>query len=185
MYKLLSTVFILSILFIYSCSNKPAKEKANFIDVASYLKGQLAYLDTVPFAILKTSLKDTVYTDSVFITKEQLRSVVDAYLLPQLEKEAFENSFEESSFMDAGINTITLTYNALDKSLPLQRVDVYVNPETQQIKRLYLVRQQQIKDTSVSQQLLWNHNSSCTVITTLQTGREQEKITTEKITWNE
>jgi hypothetical protein len=185
MHKFLSAAIICSIFFVYSCKSKPAKEKATFMDVASYLKGQLAYLDTVPFAILKTTFKDTIYSDSIYIKKEQLRSLVSSYLLPQLEKESFENSFSENTFIDATINTITLTYNAVDKTLPIQRIDVYVNPETEQIKRIYMVRQEQLKDTSLSQQLLWNHNSSCTIITTYQTGKGQETIINEKITWNE
>jgi hypothetical protein len=184
MQKLLNTVILICLITAISCNSKPPKEKANFMDVAAYLKGQLAYLDTVPLALLKTTLKDTVYSDSVFIKKEELRSLVDAYLVSQLEKEAFENSFEETSFMDATINTITLTYQAIDKELPLQRIDVYVDPETQEIKRMYLVRQEQKKDTSLSQQLLWKHNSSCTIITSQQL-KGQETITNEKIAWNE
>jgi hypothetical protein len=184
MQKLFRAVILIVILTAGSCNNKPPKEKANFMDVAGYLKGQLAYLDTVPLALLKTTLKDTMYTDSVFIKKEELRSLVDSYLVSQLEKEAFENSFEETSFMDATINTITLTYQAVDKELPVQRIDVYVDPETQEIKRMYLVRQEQKKDTSFSQQLLWKHNSSCTVISTQQV-KQQETITNEKISWNE
>lgn len=184
MQKLFSAIILLSVIAVSSCKNNPAKEKANFMDVAGYLKGQLAYLDTVPLALLKTTLKDTVYTDSVFIQKEQLRSSVASYFQPQLEKENFENSFDETSFLDASINTITLTYQAIDKNLPIQRIDVYVNPETEQIKRIYLVRQEQKKDTSVSQQLLWRHNTGCTFITTYQT-KQQEIITNEKISWNE
>jgi hypothetical protein len=185
MYKLLNIAIISSVLLFYSCNNQPEKEKATFIDVAGYLKGQLAFLDTVPLALLKTSLIDTVYTDSMFIQKEKLRAIVNNFLLPQLDKGTFEKSFEETTFMDASINTITLTYNAIDKTLPVQRIDVYVNPETEQIKRIYLVRQQQLKDTTLSQQLLWNHNSSCTIISNRQTSKGEETNTTEKITWNE
>lgn len=184
MQKLLSLAITFFLLALTSCTNKEAKEKANFMDVAGYLKGQLAYLDTVPLALLKTTLRDTIYTDSVFIQKNQLLSLVTPYLSSQLEKGSFENSFEETSFADATINTITLTYNALDKNLPIQRIDVYVNPETEQIKRIYLVRQEQKKDTSVSQQLIWRHNAGCTLITTSQT-KQQELIRNEKISWNE
>ncbi|HEX4956724.1 MAG TPA: hypothetical protein VFV46_00995 [Lacibacter sp.] len=177
--------FVLIYLFtIGSCSDKPSKEKAGFMDVAGYLKGQLAYLDTVPLALLKTTLQDTVYTDSVFIQKAQLRTAITPYLQSQLDKEQFESSFEETSFLDASINTVTLTYNAINNNLPIQRIDVYVDPETEQIKRVYLVRQELKKDTSVSQQLLWRHNSGCTFITTYQT-KQQEFTTNEKISWNE
>lgn len=184
MQKLFSA-FILIVLFAATgCKDKPAKEKATFMDVAGYLKGQLGYLDTVPLALLKTTLKDTIYTDSVFIKKEQLRTLVEPYFQSQLEKENFENSFEETSFADATINTITLTYNAIDKNAPIQRIDVYVNPETEQIKKVYLIRQEIKNDTSVSQQLLWRHNTGCTFITTQQT-KQQEITTNEKISWNE
>lgn len=187
MYKLF--VFVCFVLMISNgCKSKTAKthkEPVDYIDVTAYLKGQLAYLDTVPFAFLKTTLKDSVYGDSVFITKKQLNEIAGRFLTPQLEKKKFEELYNETSFIDASINTITLTYQPEDAGLPVQRVDVYVNPENGEIKKLYLVRIETKGDSVISQQLLWKHNKSCTLITTKRKGNDPEINISEKINWND
>ncbi|MBX9784683.1 MAG: hypothetical protein K2X48_15450 [Chitinophagaceae bacterium] len=187
MYKLFVLVCFV---FIVSngCKNKSAKVKkgpVNYIDVTSYIKGQLAYLDTVPFAFLKTTLKDSVYGDSVFITKQQLNEIAGKFLIPELEKSKFEELYNETSFMDASINTITLTYQPEDAALPVQRVDVYANPENGEIKKIYIIRNEVKGDSVIHQQLLWKHNKSCTLITTKRKGDAPEINISEKINWND
>ena len=182
----LSLVLVIA-LTVFSC-NSPAseKEKPEFIDVTAYLKGQIAYIDTVPFAFEKTIFRDSVYTDTSFLTKEQLKSIVLAFLTEELEKNNFQKLYTESSFADASTNFITLTYEPEEKKdLPVQRVDVYVSPETQEIEKLFIVRKNENKDSSLTQQLLWKHNKSCKLITTVYKPNGAEQVISEKINWND
>ncbi len=164
-----------------SCKNATESEVKNFIDISGYLKGQLAYLDTVPYAFLKVTLKDTVYADSIFLTKKQVNEIINSFLVKELEKKEFEKRFDETTFLDGTINTLTLTYQPKNTSEMIQRVDVYVNPETEQISKIYIVREKDL----VSQQLLWKHNSSFTLITTTMDKQNNETVKTEKVIWNE
>ena len=175
---------VASFFTISSCRNAK-KEPKDYIDVSSYLKGQLRYIDTVPFAFLKVTQKDSVLTDSQFITKEQVKQIADQFLIEELEKKNFEKNFKETSFADATIHTITITYEAINTSCPVSRVDVYVNPEKEQISQLYLVRYKENSDSVISQQMLWKHNKSFTLITSVTKKNEPEKITTERVIWDE
>ena len=179
--------FLAFTITILSCtSSETGKDKPEFIDVASYLKGQLAYMDTIPFAFEKTVLHDSVYTDTTFLSKEQLKAIVLAFLPEDLEQKTFQKLYTETSFADASTNFITLTYEPEGKKdLPVQRIDVYVNPETQQIAKLFMVRKADTKDSSLTQQLLWKHNKSCKLITTVYKANDQEKVLSEKINWND
>lgn len=171
----------------FGCRTK-AKNKnkpQTYIDIAAYLKGQMAYLDTVPFALLRLTQKDSATFDSAFIAKADLQKVVNSFIVPELEKKKFEESFAETSFGDATINTITITYNAIDSINPLQRIDVYVNPENNQIRQVYLVRKYEKADSSFVQQLLWKHNKNCTIITSISLKNQPDKTITEKIIWDE
>lgn len=176
--------FLIVFLSFSSCKNRNKAQK-DYIDVSSYLKGQLKYIDTVPFAFLKVIPQDSIYTDSQYISKEQVKKMLTPFLIKELEKKNFENNFQETSFADATIHTITITYEALQKNCPVSRVDVYVNPEKEQISQLYLLRYQDYKDSAVSQQLLWKHNKSFTLITSVSKKNEPEKISTEKVIWDE
>lgn len=168
---------------LFSCKNQP-KEPKDYIDISSYLKGQLKYIDTIPFAFLKVIQNDSVYTDSQFISKEQVREIVQPFLIKELEKKNFETNFKETSFADATIHTITITYESNSESCPVTRVDVYVNPEKEQISQLYIVRKKETADSSLTQQLLWKHNKSLILITSV-IKKDNEKTVTEKVIWDE
>lgn len=161
------------------------KEPKDYIDVSSYLKGQLKYIDTVPFAFLKVVQQDSIYTDSQFISKEQVKQIVGAFLIEELEKKNFENNFKETSFADATIHTVTITYEAIKSDCPLSRVDVYVNPEKEQVSQVYLVRSEEKGDSTITQQLLWKHNKSFTLITAVSKKDQPETTKTEKVIWDE
>lgn len=177
--------FLVVTSFTYSSCKNAKKVPKDYIDVSSYLKGQLRHIDTIPFAFLKVVQKDSIYTDSQYITKEQVNNIANQFLVEELEKKNFENNFHETSFADATIHTITITYEATNKNSPITRVDVYVNPEKEQISQLYLVRNQERGDSVVSQQLLWKHNKSFVLITTVTKKDGTERNLTERVIWDE
>jgi hypothetical protein len=181
---LIVTLAVASVFVFNSCKSQK-KEPKDYIDVSSYLKGQLKYIDTVPFAFLKVIQQDSIYTDSQFISKEQVKALVQPFLVKELEKKNFEDNFNETSFADASIETVTITYEAENEKLPVSRVDIYVNPEKEMISQLYLVRHESKGDSVVTQQLLWKHNKSFVLITSTTKKDQPEKIVTEKIIWDE
>ncbi len=185
MIKYMSGILFVLISLTYISCKRTKKEPKDYIDVSSYLKGQLRYIDTIPFAFLKVVQKDSIYTDSQYITKEQVKDIANQFLVEELEKKNFENNFHETSFADATIHTITITYEATNKNSPITRVDVYVNPEKEQISQLYLIRNQERGDSVVSQQLLWKHNKSFILITSVTKKDGTEKNLTERVIWDE
>ena len=93
--------------------------------------------------------------------------------------------YTEESFLDQSINTITFTYNPvtlLPDSMKLIHWDVYVDPETNTIKRVYLVKQ---IDKNKTMQLTWVSNEWCkkTIISTDEKG--ESKVESEvKLVWD-
>ncbi|RXK59747.1 hypothetical protein ESA94_11860 [Lacibacter luteus] len=177
-------VTITALSLLGSCKRKP-KEPRDYVDVSSYLKGQLKYIDTVPFAFLKVVQQDSIYTDSQFITKEQVRAILQPFLVKEIEKKNFEEYFKEVTFADETIESLTLNYEATDEDIPVTRVDIYVNPEKETITQLYLVRHEEKGDSSIVQQLLWKHNKSLVLITSKAKKDQPEKTITEKVIWDE
>lgn len=182
---LLAVALVTAVLAFNSCKNQK-KEPREYIDVSSYLKGQLKYIDSVPFAFLKVVVQqDSIYTDSQFISKEQVRAIIQPFLVKEIEKKNFEKNFRETSFADATIETVTITYEAENDQLPVSRVDIYVNPEKEMISQLYLVRHEERNDSLFIQQLLWKHNKSFVLITGRAKKNEPENIVTEKVIWDD
>lgn len=179
------TLFVILLLITGCKNNRKDKEEKSFIDVTAYMNGQLKYFDTVPFAFLKLTKKDTVFTDSQYIKKEEVQEIVKRFLVKDIEKGKFEKNFEETTFADATLHTVTITYNSINKKSDVKRIDVYVNPEKEEIHQLYMTRKKEDGDSVISQQILWRHNRYFTLITSVSSKNKEEKTTAEKIIWDE
>jgi hypothetical protein len=186
MIRFLIAVIAVTSMFTFNSCKSQKKELKDYIDVSSYLKGQLKYIDSVPFAFLKVAVEqDSIFTDSQFISKEQVKTIIQPFLVKELEKKNFEENFKETSFADATIETVTITYEAENEKSPISRVDIYVNPEKEMISQLYLVRHEAKGDSLFTQQLLWKHNKSFVLITARSKKNEPENIVTEKVIWDD
>ncbi|MEQ1798284.1 MAG: hypothetical protein ABL872_10040, partial [Lacibacter sp.] len=92
MIKFMLSLFCVTAVFTFNSCKNAKKEPKDYIDVSSYLKGQLKYIDTIPFAFLKVVQQDTLFTDSQFITKEQVKQIAGQFLVEELEKKNFEKN---------------------------------------------------------------------------------------------
>ncbi|MFY7879477.1 MAG: hypothetical protein ACOVP6_05370 [Lacibacter sp.] len=170
---------------LFSACKNEKKEQKNYIDVSGYLRGQLAYFDTVPFGFVRVKLLDTIATDTQYLRKEQVAKIVEPFLTASLKKDAFEDRYIESTFADATIGKITITYTAKKTEDPVQRIVVYVTPGKEVIEKVYLTRTEASEDSSLTQQLLWKHNQSLMLITSVTKKDQTETTVTEKIAWDE
>lgn len=185
MIKYMPVILLLAGVFIFgSCKDKKTEPK-DYVNVSAYLKGQLKYIDTVPFAFLKLVKKDSIFTDSQYITKEQVKNIINEFLVKELEKGNFEKNYKEISFADATIKMVTINYESIDKNNPVSRVDVYVNPDKERISQVYLVRSKGNSDSTITQQLLWKHNKNFLLVTSVSKKDQPEKTITEKIIWDD
>jgi hypothetical protein len=73
--KIYTGVLLLLFAFTSCKNNAKNKEQKSYIDVTGYMNGQLKYFDTVPFAFLKLTRKDTVFTDSQYISTANCKTV--------------------------------------------------------------------------------------------------------------
>lgn len=182
------------VVVLFSCTNsgdpeavaaetKPT-EKQKFFPVTSYLKGEIYNIKKSGINPLKyTSVNN--HTDSVWLKVEELDAAFREFLQPEIDSLNLVTLFTEKSFLDQSLNAITLTYDPseqLPDTMKLKHWDVYIDPDANTIKRVYMVKE--ISKTR-SLQLTWVNNQWCkiTTIVTDETGISKiEKE--EKITWD-
>lgn len=158
----------------------------NFFPVADYLRGEIRYVDSMPLALLKTNIRDD-RTDSSFIKPDEFHRIAGEFLLPDLEKEQLSKKFLENSFMDRATGNLTFTYSALDKHLPLQRVDVVAIPAptgATQIKSIFLQTSEPSGDTLVVKKMLWTAKKNLLIITSLQPREKPPVVRQVKVVWD-
>jgi hypothetical protein len=167
---------LLICLYASSCSNQknnaPAsannidtvQQSQSFFPVTSYIKGQI-------FDIRQRGLTPVHYvtqnnhTDSAMIKFENLDTLLAEFLNPVIDTVNLTAWFNETKFLDQTVNAVTFTYEpkaTLPDTLYLQRWDVYIDPETGKVRRVYLVKKPAIDKTL---QLTWQSNKWCSIVT--------------------
>lgn len=145
-------------------SRTQPKEIVSFFQVTSYLKGQISEIRTggkTPIKFLTFNNK----TDSVWLKMNNLDTAFADFLSPDIDSGNLVALFTEKKFLDQTINAITLTYDPI-KTLPdnfyLTHWDVYIDPVTGMVRRIYLIKE---LPGRVTKQLTWNTGKSCTIVT--------------------
>lgn len=141
--------FLIATLFILSCNNDTTEANkivsveetsTEFFPVTAYLEGQISEVKNSGVNPLKITSADGK-TDSVWLKQEEIESAFSEFVNPVIDTANLLEFFTESKFHDQTLNSFTFTYEPkrpLPATLSLKRWDVYVNPETNRVKRIYI-----------------------------------------------
>ena len=182
------------IILLLSCNSKKqtvvesriSEEKKSFFPVTDFIRGQLSELDSLQVTPLKL-ISFGGKTDSVWIKREDIRKFASPFLTPVIDTVNLNFLFEEKSFLDQTINAFTFSYDPigpLPDTIRLRRWDVYVDPQKQLIKRIYLVKEEKNEGKVKTIQLTWLPGLWAK-ITTIPEGTDDPKLVKEeKVIWN-
>ncbi len=161
-------------LFLLSCNDPSqgiqAEDKTiqkndlpSFFPVTDFLKGQIAEIKKESINPLKIT-KVNKHLDSMWLKMEDLDTEFAAFLTPEIDSTNLTGLFSEKRFLDQTIDAFTFTYdpiNNLPDTFLLRRWDVYIDPKSNTVKRVYM-----IKETPDHKkiQLTWQTNKNCRII---------------------
>lgn len=164
-------LFLAMPVLFFSCNDDPKAtadalgqvEAPDFFPVTSYIKGQIAEIKSAGINPLKIVTANNKI-DSAWLKVETMDSAFAEFLSPEIDSANMAEWFKESKFLDRTLNTYTFTYEPV-KELPatitLRRWDVYVNPETGRVARIYIEKSGKDKQDI---QLNWQSNGSSKVV---------------------
>lgn len=194
MQKLITFFLYGLIFFLASCNSnertglveKQSEDATSIFPVTDFLKGQLNEIESMPVTPLKT-VTINGNTDSAWVTRESVRPFVAPFLTPVIDSASMSSYFSAKSFLDQTINAFTLTYDA-NKNLPgnikLRHWDVYIDPQRNNVQRIYLVKEKGENGVNVITQLTWKTNKWCSIRTILQKPGSDPEVKEEKIIWD-
>ncbi len=128
-----------------------------FFPVTSFIKGQFLELDSLPVTILKISTANNK-SDSSWLKKEEVKPQLAAFVAEEINETNLLPFFKQSKFNDQTVDAITFTHDpigALPDSISLRHWDVYVQPQTGTIRKVYIVRLEKKNGNNYTQQLTW------------------------------
>jgi hypothetical protein len=193
MMKQFAAVLLGSIL-LFSCSSggsKPvaaaakdetAKPPQRFFSVTDFLKGEIKNISTKgvnPLRLVTANGR----TDSAWLKLEELDTVLGEFTTPVIDSTNLTSLFTETKFGDNTLNTFTFTYDPAGKlpdTMQLVHWDVYINPETNTVKKVYMVKHKKENNGTKTLQLTWQTGKWCKTITLAEkpdgkTGIEKEE----------
>ncbi len=184
--------FILLTFALYNCTNNNTSSDQSkndtdgkaFYPVGNYILSQLAYIDSMPLAIIKyTTIHNA--TDTSIMEKKEFRHIAAAFMTPDISSPELRSQYEEHSFIDATLGTITLTYTARNDNLPLRKADILLDQENTGVKTIYIEKIIPGTDSSVVKKMLWVANRNCQITTLVQKEGQPEDVILERYVWDE
>ena len=135
----------------------------SFFPVTNYLKGQVNDIRLKAVNPIIYITKNNVL-DSAWLKTENLEKEMSPFFESLIDTANLKELFSEKKFLDQTLNAFTFTYDpkaSLPDSLSLQHWDVYVDPNTNKVKRIYIIR----KVADKQQQLTWQSDKWCKIVT--------------------
>ncbi len=170
--------FFFAILQITSCKPKAdqtvttVRENASvdstspdsFFPVTNYIKGQINEIRVKGINPVMYVTKDQKI-DSVWLKSEDFEKEMAPFLETVIDSANLKDLFSEKKFLDQTLNAYTFTYDpkvTLPDSIQIQHWDVYVDPDANKVKRIYLTRKTSDKK---EQQLTWQSDKWSKIVT--------------------
>ena len=148
-----------------ACSNSKEESKntiakadtTSFYSIASYINSQLKYFDSigVAYSVVTTegAQKDSI-TSQLVAVMPIVQSFIDADISDSIQKK----NYQESVFRDAGTASLNINYTPINNFAHVKNIDILIDEQSSNLKRLFIRKQQVIKDTTSTEQLSWKTN---------------------------
>jgi hypothetical protein len=189
-------VFYFLVLIIFTgCSNGNKEQSINtetdstqvlFFPVTSFLKGQMLQFDSLQLTPLQIVTQQKK-VDSIWVKKENIQVLLKDFISVEINSSNLLPYFTASKFNDQSTDAITFTYTpkkALPDSISLRHWDVYITPQTGQVRKVYMVKQFLKNDSSYTEQLTWETDKSARITTILNLpGGVSNIVKDEKLIW--
>lgn len=161
-------------------------EVKQFIPVTDIIQSELNDIDSMPVTPVKiVTLKGK--DDSVWMKKKDIRIFASPFLATTIDSAHLGKLFSEKSFFDQTVNAYTFSYDpilSLPDSITLKRWDVYVDPKTQKIQRIYILKQKDSIGITHTTQMTWKADHWCSITYIDEKQGKAPIIKQEKMIWN-
>lgn len=184
-----SALFLLSFACKQKKSNSGQNQKESFFPVLSFLKSQVAHVDTSLYPIKKIVFTDSIHSDTIFVPREQFRSLAKDFLdIPDLTDKKYKTRYTEEKLFDETLNRVIISYKPQNPDKEeLQKQEVLIAPGSSgdKVNSIIIDRVINNKDSFLQKSMLWQVDKSFQVTTTAQKPGQPEITTIMKITWGE
>lgn len=143
-------------------------EERVYFPVTTYIMGQVSDINENGLSPIKINSHDGK-SDTTFIKLSDFKNEIKDFIEPSIDSSFIVQYFSEKKFLDQTLNEVTIMYepkNVLPDSLQWLSWNVYINPETKKVDKIYLNKR--ISKES-KKQLIWKSElKSCSIVTIME-----------------
>lgn len=157
-----------------------------YFPVLDFIRSEIRFVDSLPIGIMKYTTQDGK-TDSGYIKLDEFHQLAQEFLPSDLNKEAFESNFSETSFFDNTTQYSSFLYASTRKNSNVSRIDVLVKPENvvyNKVKSIYMEKFSENADSAVIKKLYWKAGQNFQINTEIRTPKQEVATRQIKVVWN-
>jgi hypothetical protein len=182
-------LFLSSIACKQKNSDPDQNQKESFFPVLSFIKSQVAHVDTSLYPIKKIVFTDSTHSDTIFVPREEFRRLAKDFLdIPDLTDKKYKKRYSEEKLFDEQLNRVSITYkpeNSDKEEVQKQEVLIKPDPSGDKITSIFIDRVINNRDSFLQKTMLWRVDKSFQVTTSAQKPGQPETTTIMKVTWGE
>lgn len=184
--------FILILYLLYACrpnesgtnTSEATNDTTHFFEVVQYIKTQISEVNKTPYFIYKIDIADGK-KDSATINTSVFNQISKRFLRPDINDRDLKKHYTENIFHDQTTKSFTISYTATDKELEIQNIEVLLQEDGQTVKRLFIRKFFNYKDSSAIEQLSWKPGESFQINRLVQKPGNKENSYLTNVVWNE
>jgi hypothetical protein len=169
---MITMIFILAVACKGGEDRKEEGKKIEFYPVNALIRHELDLIDSLPVAVFRYSAAGD-RADTQIITKPIFRKAVEMYFSPDISLDPIRKKFTEKVYLDQTINRVNISYETEDPEMEIRKLDVFIDPETEKVRNIYLEKNHKSGDSIISQKMLWTPGRKFQITTfSIADGRE-------------
>ena len=183
------SILIITILLILSCKNQKKdteKENQEFFPVLSFIKSQVAHVDTSVFRIIKIVQKDST-SDTTYLKREEFREAAkDFLIIPDIASDELKDEYTETKLFVQDLKQVALSYMPKESNNEITRQEVMIKPDANgdKVQSIFVNRTAESKNELIQKILFWEVDKQFKIVTLTRSPGKPEKKETVTVIWN-
>ena len=179
---------LIGALLFFSCKNQKTKQQdeSSFFPVLSFIKSQVAHVDTSVYRIIKVVKTDST-SDTTYLKREEFREAAKDFLsVPDISSEELKDDYTETKLFIQDLDQVALSYmpKKPDKEITRQEVMIKPDGDGDKIQSIFINRINNNKNGSIHKILFWEVDKQFKIVTLTQLPDQPEKTETVEVIWN-
>lgn len=141
-----------------------AAENEDFFPVTKYIRGEMFEIKSDGYTPVIKHWTGEKLLDSAWVKYENFETVFHEFVTPEIDSVNLKDLFIQKKFLDQSVDAFTFTYeprNSLPDTFSLRRWDVYVDPKSGKVKRVFMIKKY---TNDMEKQLTWESGKRCRIV---------------------